>query len=424
MSVRSSFTKPVLLLVLLLLIPAYDGVNRAYLPALYLPDIKAVITQLQEQLRELGIKLEQSADSDILDHQQNNIEPSKNIPDSNANTDNTDVRNDDNAAAIANHEFNTARSQCGLSTLATDTELQKIALGHANYIKYVFSQSQPRSFNAHYQNEIADIATVTGKNNPHYSGLDIKNRMFNADYANIKYGFSENVAQSMYYHSAGELLSVDTATVSMAKSLLAAPYHLRSIMLPSSKVIGSAVVAYTPYNKEARTNKGYVLVSNAAATASTVNTSYAGILTYPCQGVTGTVTGLYNETPDPVKHTGRNLSTDPIGQPVYIGAAEASSIKIINVSFYDTARRIEIPTQILDYRSDPYRNTEYQLPKNEAFILPITDDLDSCDSFISKNKNCGLHGNSSYQVSFDIIINDQRMIHQSFSFMTGAVNNS
>ena len=120
----------------------------------------------------------------------------------------------------------------------------------------------------------------------------------------------------------------------------------------------TAVVAYKPYNKDTRNNQGYVLVSNAAATADTVDANYAGVLTYPCQGITGTVTALYNETPDPVKHTGRDLSTDPIGQPIYIKVAAADTIQIINIRFYDELRRTAIPTQVLDYQSDP---TQYRL---------------------------------------------------------------
>jgi len=427
---RSSSTMPVMLLVLLLLMPAYDGVKRAYLPELYLQDIKAVIAhlQLEEAFETLGIAGEEQADTSVLAHEDNDLSLSENAQDNNSN-ENINVNNNDNAAAVANKEFNLARSRCGLGTLSPDAELKKVALGHANYIKYVFTHSQPTLFYPHYQNEIKGIQAVTSSNNPYYSGLDIKNRLFNASYANLKYGFTENIAQSMYYHSAGELLSAEAVTTSMARSLLAAPYHLRSLMQPSSKVVGTAVVAYKPYDKKVRNNQGYVLVSNAAATADTVGASYNGILTYPCQGVTGTVTALYNETPDPVQHTGRNLSTDPIGQPVYIKVAKANTIQIINIRFYDAQRGTTIPTQVLDYQSDPYLNTEYELPKNEAFILPITDSVASCETsikqaMIKKAKNCGLHGNSDYKVSFDVIINDQRMIHQSFSFMTGEVNYS
>ena len=439
MSARSSATMPVLLLALLLLIPADDGVKRAYLPALYLQDVKAAIAhlQLEKAFAALGIKIDEQADTSILAQKDNDLssgEKTQNHDNNDSNDDNNsnesiDVDNDDNASAIANKVFNDARSRCGLDTLSPDAELKQVALGHANYIKYIFAHSQPALFYPHYQNEIKDIKAVTSSNNPHYSGLDIKNRLFNASYANLKYGFTENIAQSMYYHSAGELLSAETITTSMARSLLAAPYHLRSLMQPSSKVVGTAVVAYKPYNKDTRNNQGYVLVSNAAATADTVDANYAGVLTYPCQGVTGTVTALYNETPDPVKHTGRDLSTDPIGQPIYIKVAAADTIQIINIRFYDELRRTAIPTQVLDYQSDPYLNTDYELPKNEAFILPITDAVDSCkasikQTMIKKANNCGLQGSTEYKVSFDVIINDQRLISKSFSFMTGEVNYS
>lgn len=430
MSAKPSGNTPLLLMVLLLFTPAHDGVERPQLKSIYTKDLQALLQSLQltNFIEHMAKKANERTSDD------NDLNTDSDIDNNTDNdTDNDDLtvseegaEDDKNelikASAAANQEFNLARSRCGLNTLSTDAELQKIALGHANYIKYVFSHSQPISFNAHYQNEIADIAAVTSKNNPYYSGLDIKNRLFNANYANANYGFTENVAQNIYYHSAGELVSAETASISMAKSLLAAPYHLKTIMLPSSKVVGTAVVAYKPYNKEVRTNQGYALVSNAVATAKTASANYNGILTYPCQGVTGTATALYNETPDPVKHTGRNLSTDPIGQPIYITVPAANRVKITNISFYDPKRNTEIPTQILDYQSDPYINTEYELSKNEAFILPITDELNSCKGILKKTKNCGLHSNTNYQISFDIIINNQRMIHQSFGFMTGDVD--
>lgn len=426
MSAKYSSNNPLLLMVLLLFIPAHDGVERPQLKSTYTKDFQALLQSLQ--LKNIVEQMAKKANEQTGDD--NDLNPDNHTE---HNTDNDDLivseegsEVDQNelrkATAAANQEFNVARSQCGLDTLSTDAELQKIALGHANYIKYVFSQSQPTSFNAHYQNEIADIAAVTSKNNPYYSGLDIKNRLFNADYANINYGFTENVAQNIYYHSAGELVSAETASISMAKSLLAAPYHLSSIMLPSSKVVGTAVVAYKPYNKDVRTNQSYALVSNAAATAKTASASYNGILTYPCQGVAGTATALYNETPDPVKHTGRNLITDPIGQPVFITVPAAKRIKITNISFYDAKRNTKIPTQILDNQSDPYLNTEYELSKNEAFILPITDSLKSCKGIIKKAKNCGLHDNSEYRVSFDVLVDNQAIERKIFTFTTGAVN--
>jgi len=168
---RSSSTMPVMLLVLLLLMPAYDGVKRAYLPELYLQDIKAVIAhlQLEEAFETLGIAGEEQADTSVLAHEDNDLSLSENAQDNNSN-ENINVNNNDNAAAVANKEFNLARRSCGLGTLSPDAELEKVALGHANYIKYVFTHSQPTLFYPHYQNEIKGIQAVTSSNNPHYSG--------------------------------------------------------------------------------------------------------------------------------------------------------------------------------------------------------------------------------------------------------------
>lgn len=416
MAANSSGRHPVLLL-LLLSIPAYDGVERAHLSAIYKRDLDALIVNLR-----LNIKFDAE---DISPNEVANSEEQAIVIDDNAAYEvlDGDTANEE-TTIVANNEFNVARNRCGLNALSTDRDLEAIAANHANYIKYVFANSQPTLFNPHYENEIADIATVTGSNNPFFGGLDVKNRMFNANYANLNYGLTENIAQTMYYHSAGDLISPTTATVSMAKSLLAAPYHLRSLMAPSSKVVGTVTVAYKPYGKEERNNQGYVFVTNAAGTRTSKNATFSGIFTYPCQDVNGTVTGLFNESPDPVKHTGRNLSTDPIGQPIYINVPEARRIQIINIKFYDVKRDINLPTQVLNYQNDPYKNTEFELPENEAFILPITDQLHSCETITRKAKNCGLHGNSEYQVSFDIIINNKRMQSQSFSFLTGEVNYS
>lgn len=164
------------------------------------------------------------------------------------------------------------------------------------------------------------------------------------------------------------------------------------------------------------------MVSHASATQATKDNTVSGIFTYPCQDVTGTVTALYNETPDPVKYTGRNLRVDPIGQPVYISMPSASKIKVSNVKFHDVQRNIDVPIQLLDFDNDPYVNTNYELPANEAFILPITDALKSCEKGTKKGGNCGLYGNGEYKVSFDILVDGANLETKQFTFKIGRVN--
>ncbi|SDD81559.1 hypothetical protein SAMN05660405_01442 [Psychrobacter pacificensis] len=339
-------------------------------------------------------------------------------------SDSNPTENNPQAALSANNQFSLARTSCGLGGLSVDTALDDIAIKHANYIKYVFANSTPTSFNAHVENKISDIASLTGSNNPFFGGLDFSDRLLNAKYSNAQYGATENIAQSVYFNSAGSFLKTDVVATSMAKSLLAAPYHLRSLMLPTSSAVGSGMVLYKPDAKNPALNQGYVLVSHASATQATKDTTVSGVFTYPCQGVTDTVTALYSESPNPVKGTGRDLRTDPIGQPVYVSMPSANKIKVSNIKFRDTQRNTNIPIQLIDFDNDPYVNTNYALPANEAFILPLTDALKSCEVNRAANQSqqCGLYGNTKYQVSFDILIDDKNLESKSFTFTTGKVN--
>ena len=338
-------------------------------------------------------------------------------------TDNVASDNEAQAALIASNTFSLARTSCGLGGLSADTALDNIAIQHAKYIKHVFANSTPTTFSPHYENKIADIANVTGDNNPFFRGVSFEDRLLQAKYGNARYGVTENIAQSVYYSSVGNIIGSDIVAGSMAKSLLAAPYHLRSLMLPGSSLTGTGMVTYKPFGKDTANNQGYVLVNHASATQATKDNTVAGVFTYPCQGVSGTVTALYNETPSPVKGTGRDLQTDPIGQPVYVSMPSAQTIDISNVKFHDTQRNMDVPIELLDYRQDPHKNTIYELPANEAFILPITDNLKSCTSTSKKDENCGLHGNSDYRVSFDILVDSKAIERKSFTFKTGAVSN-
>lgn len=340
------------------------------------------------------------------------------------NTANKEVTTDssvESAISIANNEINVARSSCGLQSLSVDPALIEIAMQHADYIKYVFANATPTTFNPHVESEINDIANVTGNRNPFFTGDSFAQRLVNANYANAGNGTTENIAQSLYFNSIGNLITPEAAADSMTKSLLAAPYHLRALMLPSSVLIGTSIVAYKPYKKDNNQYQSYVLVTHAAATQDTRDQTFEGVFTYPCQGVSDTVTALYNEAPDPFRGA-RNLQTNPIGQPVYINVPTAKTIKLRNISFYDVARNSELPIQLLDTDQDPYKNTDYEIPANEAFILPLTDTLKSCKKGIKKAQNCGLYGNSQYRVSFDVMIDNKALISQSFTFTTGEVS--
>ncbi len=333
-----------------------------------------------------------------------------------------DSKNYDQAALVGSNLISLQRQDCGLGGVEYDQELTEIATQHAQYIQHVFSNTTPTTFNAHYENEIADIKNSTGKNNPFFRGVSFKDRLLRANYPDLAYGVTENIAQTAYFNSAGKVISPEYASYSMTKSLLAAPYHQRILMTPNLSQTGSGMVAYKPYNKASDKSQSYVFVNASSATQSTKNDSVKGLFTYPCAGVTDTNTALYNEFPSPVAGTGRNLKYDPIGQPVYISMPSANSIKVSNIKFYDVQRKVDVSTDLLDFNNDPHKNTAYELPKNEAFILPLTDSLKSCKTGRKQGQNCGLYGNSEYKVSFDVLVDNQTLNTKKFTFRTGNVN--
>lgn len=334
---------------------------------------------------------------------------------------NVPSNNDSQAVLRANNEFSLARSSCGLSGLSVDPALDNIAISHANYIQYVYANASVTGLNPHFESKISAIANITGNSNPYFKGTGLVDRLTNANYANVNYGVTENIAQTVYYNSAGISVNPEHVATSMAKSLLAAPYHMRSLMLPSASVIGTSMTTYTPFGKEGRYNRGYVLVTHAAATAQSRDAEVSGIFTYPCQDISNTVTALYNESPDPFRGA-RDLRNNPIGQPIYINVPSAQRIKVSNIVFRDLKRNTNVPINLLDYDNDPYEGTDYELPDNEAFILPLTDNLKSCEIGARKDKNCGLHGNTEYSVSFDVLTDNRELQRKSFTFKTGKVS--
>ncbi len=333
------------------------------------------------------------------------------------------------AAQIADDKIRLARTNCGLNGLSDDSELGAVAIKHANYIKYVFANSTPTVFNAHREGRINDIANVTGNNNPFFGGITFGQRLSNAGYTNVFNGVTENIAQTVYYSSANNIVTPNVAALSMTKSLLAAPYHLRSLMTPSANQTSSSFVAYEPHDKLGFQNaKGYVLVNHAAVTSASKDNTVAGVFTYPCQGVTGTVTALYNESPNPFRGPNgvptRDLRNNPIGQPIYVNMPSAQTIKVSNVRFLDIKRNLSIPIKQIDFDADPYKGTNFELPANEAFIMPLTDSLKSCEAKRTQNQSqqCGLYGNSEYRVSFDVLVDNKDMQSKSFIFKTGNVS--
>lgn len=324
------------------------------------------------------------------------------------------------AGTVASRVIASQRKICGLGELSHDSELIDIASRHNAYLQYLHTRIDTRGLNSHYQNKIKNYEKITGDSNPFFTGNDYTDRIISARYKNGIYGGSENIIQEHIYSKNGLIQDPNAVAAVMARGFLSAPYHMQSLLNPTTGAIGISFRVYTPYKASPSQKKGYSLVSATSGTLETSNNKINGLFTYPCQGVVGTVTGLYNEIPSPVEGTGRNLNKDPIGQPILVYMPSVESMKVINIRVHDTQRNYDVPTNLLDYKSDPHKGSEYELPMNKAFILPITDKIKSCKS--GRYKNCGLMPHTKYQVSFDAVVDGGAVINKSFVFETGATN--
>lgn len=323
------------------------------------------------------------------------------------------------ASLLANDLISLKRQSCGLGTLTYDKDLAKISDNHAQYLAYLYSRANI-AINSHREAGYVGYESITGKGNPHFTGLTAKDRILAAGYK-INFDMAENISETSKFNVAGMITSPDSAANDFIRGLLSAPYHMQSLMEPARKLTGTSFVAYLPYNGNPKMQKGYVLVNTAANGAASNESLVKGVFTYPCDGVVGTATALWNEAPNPVAGTGRDLTKDPIGHPIYIYQPEAQSIKVSNIKVRDTLRNVDVPTELLDFDSDPHKGSSAELPKNKAFILPITDNMQSCKKGFNKT-NCGLANNTEYQVSFDVLTDGKDLTSKSFKFKTGNTN--
>ena len=312
------------------------------------------------------------------------------------------------------------RQGCAIGGYTYDDKLAEISYKHSNYLNHLFSNVNLRGVNPHQEDTYQNYEHVSGPKNPFFMGVTLRDRVKAAKYSESSFSSSENIVRRTQRNFDGIRPAPEDIGISMAKSLLSAPYHLRTLVDPNYVKTGSNVSIYTPLGTDPKTTFGYILTSTGASKRNADPVKLSGISTYPCANTTGTNTALYDEAPDPTKGTGRNLRTDPIGQPIHVKMWRAKSIKVSNIKITDVARKIDIPIELIDYNNDPYKKTNYQLPSNEAFIMPITDHLNSCET--GTRKNCGLYGNSKYSVSFDVMVDNKDLQQKSFTFSTGNVN--
>lgn len=119
------------------------------------------------------------------------------------------------------------------------------------------------------------------------------------------------------------------------------------------------------------------------------------VLTYPCEGITGTNWQLQGEVPSPIPS--RNLVVAPIGHPIFVQAIDGNTLTVTSASMTGPLGSVALlPT--MTSVNDP---NSHLLP-NQAIILP----------------NAPLTPNKSYAVKI-VGTNNGVAFTKNFTFATG-----
>jgi uncharacterized protein YkwD len=193
--------------------------------------------------------------------------------------------------------LNRARSSCGFGLLAQDTLLDLSTRNHANYM-------QVNNVTSHYETQ----------GNPGFTGYSDVERAVYVGYV----GTTGEVALG----APSTAIIPTTFSVDSVRTLLAAPYHFRS-MMEGWRDIGVAVNI-----SPAGSNGNYLVMDPGYKPTQAKQQPAAGtVLTYPCQGTTDTEMAMANEDPWPLP--GRR---NAIGQSVIVQVAEGSTLVLTSYS--------------------------------------------------------------------------------------------
>ncbi len=244
-------------------------------------------------------------------------------------------------------EFNTLnrqRGQCGFGLLAHHDSLRAAATDHAHYINLNGNKVLAAGLSLHEQ--------FTQFPNG-FTGFTVADRVRYRGYLSP---------------SLGEVIAGSVASTSAVHGLLSAPYHAGAVLGGQTEVgiaggSGSAIVM--EFGLPAKRQR-----------------AGDGILTYPCQGVTGTQLSLSAETPSP--YSPRNLAASPIGQAVYfladlsvpLAAGRKTQLDVTDLSMSESLSGAEVRMlAVMTRESDPnfiYLNPGFAYAAPDKPLKPLT----------------------------------------------------
>lgn len=323
--------------------------------------------------------------------------------------------------------LNAQRTTCGFSSLTNNDELVKASKNHNNYLAYISETSGKPDLFASHDEKVEANWRNTGSANPYFSGKSVAERVKTgndkgslAEVVNYPFATSyEFKSNSSEFKISGNFVSENISARSHAndgsvlvRSLLASPYHLKSLVSQYYKDVGVhfhqskqwEVKGYTPITASYLT---LVLGLQQGQAPQIANKT----LSYPCNKIAGVEHTLTHEYPDPFAgHSRGNISKEkPIGQPVYIIAQPGKVIaNISNISFKPINGVVAPKVWVMFQNANPRTNLQHirdvhkRLEANEAFLIPDTK----------------LQPATTYEVSYTINYTDKTSENTKFNFST------
>lgn len=301
--------------------------------------------------------------------------------------------------------LNKLRNQCGFGQLTSNTELNKAAYNHANYLAYVSTYNQDPFTTHREQDEFFEnkaYVSYTGKSNPYYSGEKSVDRLNTDNIADKATPVKYNVAYSTEslglsrFVTRQPIVSIDNKADAkeMLFNLLASPYQMQGLLFPEYKDIGVSYVASNWKNGDVNTMGGF-LVMLSAFTKNTPRMPNTKLITYPCEGATVAYKGD-SDSLNPFE-IDRDLQQDPIGQPIYLLSPVYKNIDDVSASLTSKGREFGL-LGLVTRKNDPNQ----RLHPYEALVIPDTP----------------LTPNETYHVDLLITYEDSSQEKRSFSFKT------
>ena len=303
------------------------------------------------------------------------------------------------------NRLNQRRMSCGFGGLNANDELKKSADNHANYLLYM-NKNSAAAFQGHYE-EGNDA--YSGSKNPYFTGFKVENRVqtgpnigTKAQAVNYNYQvLAENLSALSFNQAYLDVYDDKQIALKGINGLLAAPYHMASLLSPSFIEVGISYGRDTLKNPLTSTDGssmlgyGSVLELVLATPYGKVTKAPTEVLNYPCEGVIGTQYELTHESPNPFGKNGRDLAKNPIGQPIYI--LGQAPISVTNYEMTDAAGN-KVELKALTQQNDLNK----LLLDNQVILLPLT----------------ALKPSQLYQVTYTVSQSGGTPETKSFSFKT------